>query len=159
MSPLVNFSMAFADKDSVLIQCLGRLLGRFLHLDKEVPNRQECRVDSWILLFRGSRHVSGTSYSCHAVEDHVILTIITTQFVVLLCHCRHQSLLAVCGYASVLRDTSDERGLASALDCEASVTVIGLCSYGVLRGENKSSSPVQVESTVTQFTSCCSLKV
>ena len=31
---------------------------------------------------------------------------IVIQSVVLLCHCRHQSLLAVCGYASVPRDTS-----------------------------------------------------
>ena len=35
--------------------------------------------------------VSGTSYSCHAVEDHVTKRI-TAQFVVLLCHSRHQSL-------------------------------------------------------------------
>ena len=30
------------------------------------------------------------------------------------------------------------RSLVSALGCEASVTVIGLCANGVLRGENKS---------------------
>ena len=33
------------------------------------------------------RHVSGTSESCHAVEDHVILKRIASQSVVLLCHC------------------------------------------------------------------------
>ena len=55
-----------------------------------------------------------------------------------------------------------QRILASALGCEASATVIGLCANGVLRNERKS---IVREITVTsgidseQFTSCCSLKV
>ena len=90
------------------------------------------------------RHISGTSYSCHAAENHAILKRIRTQSVVLLCRSRHQSLLAVVGYASVPRDTSlselkvATRSLASALGCETTVTVIGLCAHGVLYGDNKS---------------------
>ena len=94
-------------------------------------------------LYSVIRHVSGTSYSCHAAENHAILKRITTQSAVLLCHCRHQSLLAVIGYASVPRDTSLSeldvaiRGLASALGSETTVTVIGLCAHGVLHAESK----------------------
>ena len=84
----------------------------------------------------------------------------------LLCHCRHQSLLAVA--ASVPLDTSLSelnvaiRSLASALGCETTVTVIGLCAHGVLYGETNPLfviSPLQAESTVIQSTSCCSLNV
>ena len=83
-----------------------------------------------------------------------------------LCHCRHQSLLAV--VASVPRDTSLSelnvaiRSLASALGCETTVIVIGLSAHGVLYGETNPLfviSPLQAESTVIQSTSCCSLKV
>ena len=64
----------------------------------------------------------------------------------LLCHCRHQSL------AFVPRDTSLSelnvaiRSLASALGCETTVTVTGLCAYGVLYSENK---PIVRDLTVT----------
>ena len=68
----------------------------------------------------------------------------------LLCHCRHQGLLAVGGHVLVSRDTSlgepdsATRSLASALSCGVTVTV--LRAHGILLGKSEA---VVHETTVT----------